>query len=80
MTERLRVSGAENSSRCKGITMKVFVKIIAAAFVFLLYAGAVHSEQTADLVLVEKSVPVDVMPCTAAVVNANFISRQIGLT
>ena len=35
--------------------MKVIVKIIAAAFAFLLYAGAVHSEQTADMVLVEKS-------------------------
>jgi len=35
--------------------MKVVVKIIAAAFVFLLYAGAVHSEQTADFVLVIKS-------------------------
>ena len=55
MTERLSVSGAENNSRCKGITMKVIVKIIAAAFVFLLYAGAAHSEQTADMVIVEKS-------------------------
>jgi murein L,D-transpeptidase YafK len=46
---------AENSWCCTGKPMKVIVKIIAAAFVFLLYAGAVHSEQTADLVLVEKS-------------------------
>ena len=46
---------AENSWCCKGKPMKVIVKIIAAAFVFLLYAGTVHSEQTADLVLVEKS-------------------------
>ena len=35
--------------------MKVIVKIIAAAFVFVLYSGAAHSEQTADMVLVEKS-------------------------
>ena len=35
--------------------MNVIVKIIAAAFVFLLYAGTAHSEQTADRVLVEKS-------------------------
>jgi murein L,D-transpeptidase YafK len=35
--------------------MKVIVKIIAAAFVFLLYSGTAQSEQTADMVLVEKS-------------------------
>ena len=35
--------------------MKVFVKIIAAASVFILYAGSAHSEQTADMVIVEKS-------------------------
>jgi len=35
--------------------MKVIVKIITAAFVFVLYSGAAHSEQTADMVLVEKS-------------------------
>jgi murein L,D-transpeptidase YafK len=35
--------------------MNVIVKIIATAFVFLLYAGTAHSEQTADRVLVEKS-------------------------
>ena len=46
---------AENILHCKVKPMKVVVKIIAAVFVFLLYAGTVHSEQTADLVLVEKS-------------------------
>ena len=35
--------------------MKVVLKIIAAAFVFLLSAGMVYSEQTADMVIVEKS-------------------------
>jgi len=45
----------ENRLHCKVKPVKVVVKIIAAVFVFLLYAGAVHSEQTADFVLVIKS-------------------------
>jgi murein L,D-transpeptidase YafK len=35
--------------------MKFMVKIIATTIVVLLYLGTAHSEQTADLVLVEKS-------------------------
>ena len=46
---------SENSMRCKVKPKKLVEKIIAAVFIFLLYAGAVHSEQTADLILVEKS-------------------------
>ena len=45
----------ENIFRCRVKPMRVIVKIIAAAFAFLLYAGIVHSEQTADMVIVEKS-------------------------
>jgi murein L,D-transpeptidase YafK len=41
--------------RFKVKPMKVVVKIIAVVFVLLLYAGAAHSEQTADMVIVEKS-------------------------
>ena len=37
------------------IAMKFNLQIIVTAFVLLLFAGAVHSEQTADLVLVVKS-------------------------
>ena len=46
---------AANRSYGKVKPMKVIVKIIAAAFVFLLYAGAAYSEQAADMVIVEKS-------------------------
>ncbi|MGD9042366.1 MAG: L,D-transpeptidase family protein [Desulfobacterales bacterium] len=35
--------------------MKVVLKIIAVVFVLLLYAGAAHSGQVADMVIVEKS-------------------------
>jgi murein L,D-transpeptidase YafK len=55
MIERRTVFSAANSWRFKVKLMKVGVKIIAAAFVFLLYAGAAHCEQTADRVIVEKS-------------------------
>ena len=35
--------------------MKLIVKIVATAIVILLYLGTAHSEQAADMVLVEKS-------------------------
>jgi murein L,D-transpeptidase YafK len=35
--------------------MKLIVKIVSTAIVILLYLGTAHSEQTADMVLVEKS-------------------------
>ena len=35
--------------------MKLIVKIVATAIVILLYLGTAHSEQKADMVLVEKS-------------------------
>ena len=45
----------ENSLCGRVKPMKVVLKIIAAAFAFLLHAGIIYSEQTADMVLVEKS-------------------------